>query len=193
MYLRSTRCSSALQEMPTRKCLRSWIRAVSCPWILLMWLRRQWKTGRWRTALPILHIGFSRWRALRRRNMTLLCPIPTRPAGCWRSFPVKSWSRASRMRLLFRQAACGRLLRPEAIPHGISRRLLSWKSPAAAWLCVSLRRSALTREKRWIRKRRFCVPWRRWASRHCVSCVCSAIQRQRKWPHPWERSRSIFW
>ena len=47
-------------------------------------------------------------------------------------------------------------------------------------LYVFRQHSALIQAKHWIRKHRFCVPWKRSASRLFVSCVCLAIRKQRE-------------
>ena len=192
-YLRSAKCRSVLRETPTRKSSKWWMRAGSCPWALQILLPRRWRTGRWRTARHIIHTGSSRLRALRRKSMMLSYPIQMRWARCWPSFRVRSWLRASRTHPPSLRAVCGQPLRRGAIPHGISLLPHFWRSPAVGRFCAFRRRSAHTQEKRWIKKRRFCGQWKRWASRRCVSCGCSAIQGQPGWPLPSAPSRNIFW
>lgn len=60
------------------------------------------------------------------------------------------------------------LLKPEAIPPGTALlRYSSGKTPQVP-SCVSLRHSVPSPERLWIRRRPFCVPWKRSRNRHSV-------------------------
>ena len=74
-----------------------------------------------------------------------------------RSFPARNWSAARRMLLPCPTAVCVPPLRPGATPPGIRLPMLSLRIISSA----SRRRTVPGAAKRWTRKRRSSVPWRR--------------------------------
>ena len=168
-YLMTRSCRNVFQRKFTRNSMRSWMREKNLILRPQTSSHMRWRSGLSRKVLPIIPTGFSHWPVWLQRNMIPLLLLQCQMARFWWAFPVKNWSRASRMHLPSRQADFVRHLRQEDIQHGIVHHLLSFVRTQQEPLFVFQLLSVLTQEKHWIRRHHFFVPWKQ--SIHSLS-VC---------------------
>ena len=147
-----------------------------------------WRIGRFPREQPILRTGSSHWPGLQQKSMTALSPRHLTAVSLW-NFPARNWLKENQTPLPFQTAGFAPPSRQEVTLPGILLPMRSSKTTAF----VSLQHSVLMADTLWIRRRRFCVPWKHSTDRLFVFFACSATIPPNVSAHPSVRSRNISW